>query len=272
MARSAFFANIGIMPLLDIRRTALVTGVAAVLGSLMPVWTGMRMILGIDSLRSWFIPFLLLELCVSALMPLFYFALYHNEVLPEFPKRLRILSLLVAIIFSGITVAELPRWFGSFGSYWATIRMLDWRPGAATLLDVVREPGTYRQLASLMAVLWNFAYVGLLVAFFRQDPKESSRGIPISSFLSLMTKIAFIAGALVVAGCLIRLLFMPYIYVQLRDLAIQNGVTPPRLATLILDAVRTLLLQSCLFSAPYVVYRSCLRRARPVEPVILSPG
>lgn len=259
------------MPLLDIRRAALIAAVAGALVILTPAWTGARMILGIDSLRPWFIPLFLLEFCVSAFMPLFYFALYRNEGLPEFPKRLPMLSLLAAIIFSGFTVAELPRWFESFGPDWATIRTLDWKPGAATMLDAVREPATIRELTSFLGVLSNFACVGLLVAFFRQDPKESSRGISVSSFLFLMTKIAVIIGGLIVAGCLIRFLFMPYLYIQLRDLATQNGVTPPRLANLILDAVRTLLIQACLFTAPYVVYRSRARHTEARESVVSTP-
>ena len=60
----------------------------------------------------------LLAVCFTAILPVFYFALYRNEGLPDFPKSLRVLSLIAAIVLGIIMVAGLPRWIESIGSYW----------------------------------------------------------------------------------------------------------------------------------------------------------
>lgn len=258
--------------LTDIRNAALIASVAAILGVLIPVWDGARSMLAIESIPHWIVlPLIVLILCFTAIMPVFYFALYRNEGLPNFSTSLRILSLTGAIVLGAITAAGFPQWIESLESYWADISVFDWSAGAATVSMAAHEPGTRTQVTSLLGEFSNLAYIMLLIAFFKHASKETDRDITNSRMLVIMTKIAVIAGGLVVAGCVIRLPFMPLVYSQIRDLAIQVGRTPPRLATLMVDAVRTLLVQACLFTAPYVVYRSSLRGAVAVEPAISKP-
>jgi hypothetical protein len=246
--------------LTDIRKAALIACVAMVLGVLIPAWDGARTMLAIESIGSWSIPLILLTYCVTAIMPVFFFALYRNEGLLDFPKSLRVLSLAAAIVLGVITVAGLPQWIETLRSYWADIRTLDWTAGAEAVSIVAGEPGTYTQVATLLGGFSNLAYIMLLIALFKQAGKETDGDIPNSRMLAIMTKIAVIAWGLIVAGCVVRLLFLPFVNSQIRDLAIQVGRTPPRLGTMMVDAVRTLLSQACLFTAPHVVYRSRLRR------------
>jgi hypothetical protein len=251
----------------DIRETALIACVAAVLGVLMPSWNAAQTMFAIESIRPWSAPLIVLMCCFTAIMPTFYFALYRNQGTLHFSKRMRLLSLTAAIILGIITAAELPRWIESFGSYWADIRLLDWNPGAEAVSIVAGEPGTYTQVAALLGEFSILAYIMLLIAFFRHAGK-SDGDIPNSRMLAIMTKIALIAGGLVVAGCVVRLLFLPFVNSQIRDFAIQVGRMPPRLLTMMADTVRTLLVQACFFTAPYVVYRSRVRRVEAAERAI----
>jgi len=251
--------------LADIRKAALIACVAMVLGVLIPAWDGARTMLAIESMRQWSVPVIVLTWCFTAIMPVFYFALYRNKGLPDFPKSLRLLSLTAAIVLGAITVAGLPQWIESIGSYWADIKVFDWSAGAVTVLDAAQEPGTSKQAAALLGTFSDLAYIGLLIAFFRHERKESPENNSVSKLLSVATKIAVIAGGLVVAGCLVRLPVMPYVYVELRDHAMEVGLKPPRLGTIMVDAVRTLLIQACFYTAPYVVYRSRARRPEAPE-------
>jgi hypothetical protein len=257
--------------LVDVRKAALVAGVATVLGSLIPGWNAALSMYAIESMRQWSIPLIVLGYCFDAILPVFYFALYRNEGLQDFPRSLRLLSLAAAIVLGIIMAAWLPQWIESFGAYWAEIRLLDWSAGAATVSMVAREPGTSRQLAALLSTFSNLAYIGLLVTFFRQERGESSEDIPVSKLLAVATKVAGIAWGLVVAGSLVRLPFMPFVYIQIRDLAISSGRRPPQLEAMMLDAIRTLLVSTCFFTAPYAVYRSRLRRTEAAEPPIPTP-
>lgn len=58
----------------------------------------------------------------------------------------------------------------------------------------------------------------------------------------------------------------PYSFVTLRNLALQIGRRPPTFGDLLAEQIRTVLVQACLFAAPYIVYRSLREQAeRPVE-------
>ena len=48
----------------------------------------------------------------------------------------------------------------------------------------------------------------------------------------------------------LRVIAMPYVFFQLRTYAFQIGRTPPRLGVMIAEAIRTLLIQACLSTAP----------------------
>jgi hypothetical protein len=255
--------------LADVRKAALIAGVAAVLGVLMPAWSAARTMLAIETMRQWSVPLIVLIWCFTAIVPAFCFALYRNEGPLDFPRNLRVLSLTAAIVLGVVTLAALPQWIESLGSYWADISTLDWTAGAATVSIVVRKPGTFTQIATLLGEFSNLTYIALLIAIFRQAGGQP-RG-EISRPLAVVSKVAVIAWGVWVAFNVVRLVFTPYTYFQLRDFALQVGRTPPRLEAMMVDVVRTILSQACLFTAPYVVYRSCVRRADATARAVSTP-
>jgi hypothetical protein len=261
-----------IVQLVDIRRIALIACIAAVLGVLIPVWNAMQTMIPIGTTlplwKLWLVPLLML-MCISvAIMPAFYFALYRNEGTLRLPKRLRSLSLAAAITFGTIIAVDLTRWIGTLGPYWTTLKMLDWRAGAVTVVIAVRNPRTISLVSSLLGEFSNIAFILLLTAFFRQAGDESCQDVPTSKLLTLVTKVAVIAWGLVVAGLIVGLVLTPYDYFQLLRNTLPFGRTPPPLWPLMLQAVRRLLEQACLFTAPYVVYRSWRGSAESPESAI----
>jgi hypothetical protein len=230
--------------LTEVRKAALVACVATVLGVLIPTWSAARSIFAIESVRPWSVPVIVFMCCVTAIMPTFYFALYRNEGTLHFSKRLRSLSLMAAIAYGLLEAVQMAKWSGT---------------------------STTSLIADSLAVLSDLATIWLLIVFFRHASDESLGDVPVSRQLNLLTKIAVITWGLVVAGCVVRLPVMPFVYIQLRDAAINIGRKPPQLEAMISEAVRTLLVQACLFVAPYVVYRSSLPGTVAVEPAIATP-
>jgi len=183
----------------------------------------------------------------NAIMPVFYFALYRDTGTLRFSKNLRLLSLVAAIAFGMMATAGL-------------IQMLAPRLGPISVLYTERAPWTINDVSSLLAEFSNLAFILLLVALSRPATDESPADVPASRLLSSVTKLAVISWGFWVAFNLVRVALAPYSYFQLRTYALQLRVTPPQLADIIADAIRTLLSQACLFIPPYVVYKGRLRR------------
>ena len=99
---------------MSIRKVALATFIAAVLGMLMPFWNAAQTMNGVVSTHPlwkwWMIPAMVLALVFSAIMPVFYLALYRNEEPLRFPKHLRPLSLSAALLLTIIRVIRLSTW------------------------------------------------------------------------------------------------------------------------------------------------------------------
>ena len=144
------------------------------------------------------------------------------------------------------------------------IKILDSRPGAISVLSTERAPWTINYGSTLRAGFSDLSYILLLIALSRQATDTSSADVPNSRLLRLVTKVAVIAWGIWLAFNLVRVVLTPYSYSQLRNYALQDGVTPPKLANAMVDAIRTLLSQDCLFTAPYVVYKG--RRRQSSEP------
>jgi len=206
-------------------------------------------------------------------MPMFYFALYRNEGTLHFEKNLRRLSLAAAFVFGFFVAAGLPGSIRYFGSYWSAISTLDWRSGGATsILAVARDPRTISQISTLLGLCSSLCYVLLLVAFFRQTDVESSDsiGIPVSRRFSFVTKAALIIWSVWIAVILVRVVTTPL----LRTYTLNRGLVPPPLSRMMPNMIQTLLIQACIFVAPYVIYNSWLRsdevtdelRPAPVAP------
>ncbi len=94
------------------------------------------------------------------------------------------------------------------------------------------------------------------VAFFQNSRDESDAELSVSTLLARVTDVVVKVWVVWLAINLLRVIMMPVIYVQLRDYALRAGGNPPELSAMIFDAIRMLTVQSCLFIAPFVVYRS----------------
>jgi hypothetical protein len=246
----------------EIRKAALFGFVASLLSLPLPLWNTTRMIAqATPTVRSdlwWFAPIGAVALLLPALEPAFFFTLYRNQGPLRMSDRLRWLARTAAFIF-GIIVAEgLVEWLKSSGPYLQSMEMLDWTMGAASVRAAQQDPRTIGQLSNLFGELSNIAVVLLLIALFRHEDDEPDAEVPISRPLLIVTKVAVITGALVLAFCVIRLAYMPILHSQMRDLAPKVFRTPPPLSEMLIDAIRGLLIAACLFTSPYIVYRSRL--------------
>jgi hypothetical protein len=211
--------------------------------------------------KQWLVPLLVLACLVTAIMPVFYFALYRNEGSLRFPKNLRQASLVTALVSGLIVGSGLWHWFGSLGSYWRAMEALDWKSGATSVIAAARDPRTIGQVSTGLGVLSSLAYILLLLAFFLQANSElpTDADVPVSALLRRVTKLALVAWGLWVAFNLFRVCVTPYYYFQLRSVALQAGRRPPQLGIFMAKPIRTFLEQACLFMAPYIVYNSWRR-------------
>ena len=214
------------------------------------------------------IPLLALGILYSAIIPVFYCALYRDEALLYFPKRLRLLALIGALTFAVIVVTTLPGWVRSLAAYFAVLSKLDWRIGATNVLVVVRDPRMIGQLSTFVGEASNIACILLLIAIFRCANEPLEADVPASRLLRVMARVAAITWRLVLVIILVRLAALPYVYLQLRNYALQLGRTPPPLRDIL--AIRESLQQVCFFAAPYIVYKSLRERAE--DPISLPTG
>ena len=250
----------------DIKKTALLACTTAVLGVLIPVWNATQEMAALESnhpvMKLWIIPTVVLAWIFTATMPVFYFALYRNEGSLRFPKNLRQLSLVTALVLGVIVAMDLGGWIGSLGPYWTAMKALDWQIGATSVLTAARDSRTISQVSTVLAELSVFAYILLLIAFFRQPNTElfTEADVAVSRMLGFVTKVTLVAWGIWVAFNLIRVGLTPFAFFRIRSVALQIGKPPPQLASMMALATRTLLEQTCLFVAPYIVYNGSLRR------------
>jgi hypothetical protein len=112
----------------------------------------------------------------------------------------------------------------------------------------------------------------LLVSLNLNTSEESGPDIAVSRFLDQAAKIAVVFYGLVVTVLVIRCFLTPYTYSLLRDLAVQNGRTLPPFSAHLEEAVRTLAVQACLFTAPLAVFMRLPLSRGEDEPSRRSPG
>ena len=198
----------------------------------------------------------------TAILPVFYFALFRNEGTARFPKRVQPVAIAGVLSLGLFVVTGLPDMARSLGAYWTAIKTPDWTRGAASVLTTARAPGTIGAISTILAELSNLAVLLPLIAFFRNVSDEQHMERPVSRFLNLATTAAVIAWGLFLAVNALRLFAMPFVYFQLRNFALQNLGAPPRFWSMEEEPIRELLLGVGLCAAPYIVYTS---RMRPVE-------
>ncbi len=170
-------------------------------------------------------------------MPLFYFALYRNRGTLRFPKNLRLLSLITAIVFGSYAAWDSWRW------------------------ALAPDPRTIHHVGIFLGECSNLAYVLLLVTLFRQSSDELSGRADVfaSRPLRLITKIVVIVWGIWVAFNVLKLAAIPILYPLLQSIALRTRRAPPRLELWVFENAQMLLTQACLSVAPYVIYNSWRR-------------
>lgn len=186
--------------------------------------------LGVTGSHWFVIPLTLLITLVTAIMPVFYFALYRNEGTVQVSRPLRKLALAAAaayVIVMVLRVQALPNrlsWFGVFG------------------------------------LLGNLAYILLLVSMSREASEDPIEQVPVSDLLAAVTKVAVVAWGIWVAFQLVRLAIVIFTYSSFENYANRIGRTPPTLRDMMLEVILTFFSQGSLLAAPYIVWRSALGR------------
>ncbi len=213
-----------------LRKIALVTCLAMVMSLPIPMWTATRAMLAIPSAHSLFgWSALILAYIFSAILPVFYFALYRNEGTLRLPGRLRFVSLAGAVAGGIVVAAGITQWAGSFRISLTTTKML------------------LSEFASLACIL-------LLITLFRQATNSPYKDVPISRLLSVMTSVAVIAGGIWITFNVVAF-----------AVTLRIAASPGQESDIRTGAIRTLLEQACLFTAPYIVFKSAPRRGVAVE-------
>jgi hypothetical protein len=212
---------------MDVRRAALIACIASVIVVVESLWDGASRMaaLGVTGSQWWVIPAFALLTLFSAIMPVFYFALYRYEGTMRFARPLRKLALGAAVTLGIVTALRSPAWAGS------------WNP------------------AAIAKHLANFTYILLLVSMSRDAVGEQSAQSA-SNFLSVVTKVAVVTWSVWVAFQLVRLAIVEFTYSSLKTYAYQVGHTPPTLRDMAMDVILTLFSQASLLAAPYIVWQS----------------
>lgn len=220
---------------MDIRKVALVAFIASVLGMVRPSWDAAHRMTarGVTGSMWWVIPAILFITLVSAIMPVFYFALYRDEGTMRFPRPLRKLALVAAVAYLIATALRLQAWDG----YW--------------------------HVSTAVGLLANFAYILLLVSMSRESGEVPSAQVPPSDLLSTVTKLAVIAWGIWVAFQVVRLPYVAFTYPFMKRIAYQVGRSAPSLREMLTDVLLTFFSQASLLAAPYIVWRSGFGRGTP---------
>ena len=225
---------------------ALITFIASILASVAPAWNFTQAMGATVSIRDasgwWFIPEALFISLASAIMPVFFFALYRNDGALLFPRRMKLLSRAAAFLLGLFVVAAL------------RVEFLD--PGFSARGGWgVEQTRTIGHIVSLLNMSFNASLVLLLVSFNLDANQESAPDVPVSRFLDQTTKIAVSVTGLVLAFLLIRCVLSPYTYSVFKDAATGNGRTLPPFSELLKPAIRDFALQACAFVVPFAVFK-----------------
>ena len=237
-----------------IRTAALLLFATTLLELMIPVWNDTRALIAF----KWTISStsLVVAWLVTAIMPIFYFALYRNKGVLHFPRYIKTLSLVTAFVFGSLVVTDLWQWIGFFAT----------RPNARPVSVLVpRQPYVFSDASAALAETANVAYVLLLLAFFLQkdDQPVMTHEAPASRLLIRITKIALVTYALWIAFSAVRLVLIPYFYFQIRGQSLEVAQTLRPLSDLLLTPARSFLSVLCLFMAPYAVHHRLIKNDPP---------
>jgi hypothetical protein len=232
--------------LTDLKRTALVAGIAAVLGLAYPVRNAIRSLGTVfPNLKGYAVPVVVVALIVGLLViaiPLvFLFALYRDDAALRISKRLRHLALLAAVV-SGLEASlQLFERIRFLHSDWSQIQRL----GGATYV-----------LSSSLGLFSQVTYILFLVAIFHHTSDGLETGVRVSRLLGQVAKLAVVVWSLVLLGIIAAGIYWSIEYPYFQNLAQHNGRELTPLGKDLLQRMRALLQQACLIVPPLIVWKS----------------
>ena len=222
------------------------------MGLAIPEWNGIKKLLALNP-SWWTVPLIGLGVLFDAILPFFYFALCRSSEGPRISKRLGMLALVAALALTVNLAVDLPQWLKSLPS--------------KTL-----APWTVNDASELLVRLSTGALILLLTTIYRQADDAQPRLLA-PKLLRIATGIAVVALGVWAAFNIIRLPFVPFVFLQLRDqAAAQYRKPPPPIAPFVVETVRMVLVQVCAFVAPYIVWRSLSRGREAGRPLEEHPG
>lgn len=235
----------------DVKRAALVACIATVVGVAIPMWNSTHQILALGSNigKLALIAAMLVGYLFAATVPLFCFALYRNDGDLLVSRNSRWMARTAAAGIGIMAVAAIPGWIGSFRG--------------ESVLNSSARPWTISDTATALGKVADLAGILLLVALSRlAGDRSSERGIPVSSLLRLLTRIAVIEGGIAAAGCVVGVALTPWVYSRIRNLFLRYGYSdaPLTLSHFALDRFRTALTVIFVYVAPFLVWRGSRTR------------
>jgi len=230
-----------------------VTCVASVLAVAIPMWNFTRRMLALESRIGLLIAIagILVGYVFTAIVPLFYFALYRNKGDLSISRNMRRISITAAGAIGILSLAAILRWIAfSQGD---------------SVLDATAKPWTTSDTAALISLGANVSVVLLLSALFRLAGIGSPESGIASKFLDLLTKVAVVAGGIVAVGCVVGLAATPWVYSYVRDWSSKVGSSnaPWTFSGLALDRIGAALNAMSVYVAPFVIWQGSRPRIAP---------
>lgn len=215
------------------------------------MWNSARQMLGLQTkigpLAA--IAAILVGFVFSAIVPLFYLALYRNQGELPISRNMRWMAMIAAVAIGILTLSSIPEWIGS------------WR--GESVVNAAARQWTIGDTAVLLGMIADFAGILLLAALYRlADDGSSGSGIGVSRLFRSLTKIAVIVGGIVAIGGLIGLAATPWVYFYIRDRSLETGssIDGWTLSHLTLERLRSTLKVISVYVAPFVVWQGTRTR------------
>ena len=214
----------------DVRRAALFACIATVLGMAVPIWNSARQILALESRigQMGAIAAIVAISLFTAIVPLFYFALYRDMGDLPVPGSTRWLAMTAAVTILIVILAAIPGWIESFRS--------------ESVLDGTARPWTIGDTCSLLGAVKCVADILLLVALFRLAGAVSEKGVAVSKLLRVLTRVAVIAGGIAAVWWVMWVVATPWVYLDVRD------------------RIRMAIMLMCGYVAPFLAWRGSRTR------------
>jgi hypothetical protein len=234
--------------LTDLRKLALISLIALVLGSAIPAWNSLRQLAAVAAenpgMKPWVAIATVAGIVLSAALPIFYFALFRNEGSLHFATRFRPLAMAGAISLGLFVAMEMPSVIGAFG------------PSSTGSVVFHGKSNLYGAAISLLAQLSNLPMILLTIAFYRRSDGEPNSCPAISRLMRITATVAVVGVGIGLAFAAIRLLASPFAYFLVRNSALQAGREPWSFAKIVGRTLPDLLVNFGLLVAPYIVYKS----------------